>query len=254
MKAKPHNPPPAKLSALEQRSEREDWSQADRTNRTSRAQALRLLHRHYKAADPQRVWHLLRLIQIHMMRCTADCRELDRLRHARGDEPLFVEAFATFDDQRVFDALHFRACEQIKAEKPLGDRAKRLSATVLGIVKDRMRDGCTSTEVLKAESRLIERMASEGNTAFFEALGALLNEARRRPEKYSKRTLSDWIVRAWLPLCLWECPINGIEAHTRITEAASLLGLEAPAMKPFRKAWQNVRRRAMKMTVDAQSA
>ena len=248
------------LSALEQRAQREGWSDADRANRASRAQALRTFHGHYKAAAPGTSWHMIRLVKIDMMQATADCKALDSQLAKKGFEPIYVKALATFHSKKALDALHFRACEQFRemsaGKKPqskaraTGDYEQSAAKSMLHRIKEQMRDGNTCAEALKHESGMIQLMATHGSTAFFISLGSLLSEAKRKKDKYSKRTLCGWIVKRWLPLRLWECPENGRTAHERFTQAAKLLNKEAPSYTEFLKAWRNVRSRAMKAAVE----
>ncbi|MFZ4595983.1 MAG: hypothetical protein ACOYOF_17115 [Verrucomicrobiaceae bacterium] len=200
------------------------------------------------------------MVKIDMMQATGDCRALDSRCRKKGLEPIYVDAFASFHEKLAIDALHFRACEQIKemsaGKKPqskaraAGDYEQSAAKLVLHRIKERMRDGNTCAESLQHESGMIQRMATDGNTGFFVSLGSLVSEAKRKPEKYSDRPLSGWILRAWLPLCLWECPADGVEAHQRIERAAELLDKAAPSYPQFLTAWRNVRKRAMKAAVN----
>jgi hypothetical protein len=251
-KPKQEESPSVRPSAFDLRVIREEWSEADLALRYSRAHALRILRRHYKATIPDIASQMMRAIQMEIIQSHIDCLNLDAWLETKGMPPKYVKGLASLHEKRVIDALHFRAWDAI-TQPPRPTKSQLLSRKaqlVLHRIRERLRDGNSPTDAISLESFPIKRMAEDGDADFFTSLGSLVSEAKKRPDKYSKRPLSSLIVKAWLPLRLWECPANGLLAYERCTEAATLIDMKPLQFDEFAKAWKNVRTRAMKTTVE----
>ena len=165
-----------------------------------------------------------------------------------------MEIFTEYDHPSALASLHCRALNEFstlsKGKKPysltvtLGDELKFTWKFTLERMREDLRDGRSAEYTLGVHSDSILSMAENGKSGFFEELGDTLRKHRREP---FTRNLSEWIVRAWLPLCLWECEPDGFDAHERFCSAAELLELDfarkdnARFLVQFVDAWRNVR-------------
>lgn len=123
-----------------------------------------------------------------------------------------------------------------------GDAEKALDKRLLHRVRERLRDGFPTENVLAYYARDIQARHEAGRVQFAIDLGRELEQALRKPERYQRST-SDWLLRLWLPLRLWECPANGETAYYRFAQAAKLLGQVPVGFPAFLTAWRNGRAR-----------
>jgi hypothetical protein len=247
-------------TATAQRAEAMGWSEHDRAARKEIAGVLRNCRRHYRKQMPDHWQFMVRSARIQMYQAVMDCQSLDDLRMGRGDPALFMEAFAVYNNSDALAGIHCRAYAELllhsRAKTPAskasasGDEQKVNWKFALERIREALRDGRSVKYALYIQADDIHSMAETGQAGFFEDLGDLLRKHRKTP---FKRSLSDWIVRVWLPLCLWECDKDGREAHRRFCNAAELLGLDFPgAADPifyhqFVTAWRNTRSKKMKL-------
>ena len=228
--------------------------------RREMAAAARAILNHFRKCDPARAHYRTQSALIQMKQALDDCRQLDQARKGRGAKPCFEEDFTCFNDDRALAGMHCRTEAELKAIREhktpafkamlAGDAEKACRKTALELIRESLRDRWDSGCALLRNSRWIEQRLAACDAAFFEELGDLLRQHRRNP---LQRNLKAWIVRTWLPLCLWECEPDGIEAHRRFMEAASLIGLNLEGADPakfflqFKRAWSNVRATGMKV-------
>lgn len=97
-------------------------------------------------------------------------------------------------------------------------------------------------------AEFIQERFKAGDAHFFEMLGKELEKMRRRPERYG-RGIESWIVRAWMPLCLWRCD-NAHDAWPLLRRAALANNMHdivrqigTPPSKSYVRAWSNARNR-----------
>jgi len=246
-------------TACELRVKRKGWTEADIAVRLSQARVLRTFRRDYRERGLPMAKQLLRNVRVEMQRSIRDCASLDSIALEQGFQPMFFENFTVFDSDPAMVALHVRSWmkfhEQRAGKKPEAKafRAKdpELATAKLALheFREDLRDGYPFEDALERNSGTIADMASIRSVAFFAELGRMIGEYKRRPEKYRNRSLSGWIQRGWITLCLWECEADGREAYQRISDAARLLGYIVPTENSFRNAWRNVRNRNMREAV-----
>ncbi len=123
-----------------------------------------------------------------------------------------------------------------------GDAEKAMDKRLLHRVRERLRDGFPPENVLAYYASDIQARHEAGRVQFAIDLGRELEQALRKPERYQRST-SDWLLRLWLPLRLWECPANGETAYHRLTQAARLMGQVPVGFPAFLTAWRNGRAR-----------
>lgn len=123
-----------------------------------------------------------------------------------------------------------------------GDAEKAMDKRLLHRVRERLRDGFPPENVLAYYASDIQARHEAGRVQFAIDLGRELEQALRKPERYQRST-SDWLLRLWLPLRLWECPANGETAYHRLTQAALLMGQVPVGFPAFLTAWRNARTR-----------
>jgi hypothetical protein len=242
-------------SAAASRAAREEWSEADLQARSSQAKALRILRRHYRQYMPGHVGAMVGRARLGMLQTIVDCTALDQHLADRGEAPRYMSDFATFHSEGALRGLHCLAIDSLtKARKkptPMqsafknGDERTGTAKFILHRVRERLRDGWNLDQTIQLESDQITKMAREGNSAFFANLGEIMKDRVRKPKSF-ERTTTGWILRAWLPLCLWECAPDGSEAYGRCMDAADLIGIPMPPEIQFITAWRNVRNRVIK--------
>jgi hypothetical protein len=182
-----------------------------------------------------------------------DCRNLDR-GLPEGSESLYLACYPVFHDAASFNALHQVFLHRFNSDTERGrqwieeanqedaDQRKKLvdAHMLVNLIRGHLRDQWPVENVLSICEKQIAREASQGNEVFFIFLGKLLALHKKTP---LTRSFRDWIARAWLPLGLWECPADGVEACERMTQAANLLGIPElmPQYPQFKIAWANAR-------------
>ncbi len=247
-------------TAMAQRAEAMGWSEHDRAARNRMAETLRNCRAHYRKHLPHHYAFMVRSAQIQMHQATMDCKTLDDLLQARGLPPQMVESFTEFDHSAALAGIDCRAYAELAALSQSKKTCSKVSASsepnrykwkfILEKIREALRDGRSAEYTLDLHAGNIQSMAENGQAGFFEELGDLLRKHRRTP---FKRSLTDWIVRAWLPLCLWECSSDGKEAHSRFCQAADLLNLNFPGIEDagfyhqFITAWRNTRSKKMNL-------
>ena len=190
-----------------------------------------------------------------------DCLKLDMARRDKG-LTFFYQSFTVFDTAEALRAILEIAfkdfLEWTKFKTPSGQAAHAgqeelaYGKSLLARLTEKLEDGESPEVVLRRyENEIMERVRA-GNVQFFEDFGDRLKD-HRLGRRATKKPLSDfgyWIPRLWLPLCLWECPPDGGEAHTRYAAAALLLGYSPSDgnkfYKQFLEGWNNVRKRSKK--------
>jgi hypothetical protein len=247
------------ISAFEKRARDNEWTEVDVRIRKEMAAIVRTVLNHYRQHRPHQAHFFASSALMQMMQAIGDCRQLDLFKAASGCEPLYLPSLE-FNTQGALAGIHCRAMAEIRAfqgsKKPrfaaikVGDSDGAQRKTILEVIREKIRDGWDVGFVLKVNADAIQGMVDAGDAKFFEELGEVLRGHRRKP---LQRGLTEWIVRAWLPLCLWECEPDGREAHWRFSEAAKLIGLDFEGADPavfyleFMTAWKNVRSKAMKI-------
>ena len=248
------------LSAAEERAKRMGWSEVDLRVRKEIADAAREVLNCHRKQNPgmARFFAVSALMQ--MKKAVADCRQLDLARKGQGMEPLYVDLATSFNTDRALAGMHCRTMAEWKVMNK--GKTPRLAAVLQGdydraerkrtleMIRETIRDGWDVSFALEVNSEGISERLEAGDAKFFEELGELLRGHRCKP---LRRGLMEWIVRAWLPLCLWECDKDGRDAYDRFSVAAKLLGLEvhsgdsATFFHRFITAWRNVRSKVMKV-------
>lgn len=166
-----------------------------------------------------------------------------------------AEASATASSQSLtglvqhVHRLTLRECQVVsqvgrsaRAAAREGDAEKAMDKRLLHRVRERLRDGFPPENVLAYYASDIQARHEAGRVQFAIDLGRELEQALRKPERYQRST-SDWLLRLWLPLRLWECPANGETAYHRLTQAALLMGQVPVGFPAFLTAWRNGRAR-----------
>lgn len=246
--SKPSKPSKAKptLNKAEQRAQQQGWSEPERQARKRIARVLRLCRNHYRSEGP--IVQRLMMTSIHhqMKRALQDCKSLDWHRVERGNPPIYVEGYTYYESKGALDALHIRAlawCNELREMKrpwlaaaSKGDQQTALGKMTLEMVKESIRDLWSPDQAWEINSEQIQQRQNEKNLGFSKDFGEFL----RRHSTSTHRSVSEWILRAWLPLCLWECGKDGADAHDRCVAAGDLIGLAVPSFTEFRNAWGNV--------------
>jgi len=247
------------MNARQRRAFAAGWNEQDQVARKRMAEVIWNCRSHYKKETPKYWQFMVHAARIQMNQAVMDCRELDSLREERGLPQLFMDAFAVFNNSDALAGINCRSYAEYVAvsgrktpsSKALGlGKNEVVRKLILERFRETLRDGRTIEYALALHEGSIQKMAEKGLGTFFEDLGHTLRKHRRTP---FKRSLTDWIIRAWLPLCLWECDPNGHEAHERFCHATDLLGLNFPDvhngkfLSQFITAWRNVRSKKMKL-------
>ena len=243
------------LTARERRANREGWGSTDLACRESQAKALRILRAHYRKAAPQMAGRMILACKLEILHAIEDLSALDDALKNQGHTPRYMEDFADFHSDGALQALHFLALHSIKAKpSPIqkaynesGELAAR-GKLILHRIREGLRDGWTADQAIARESENIASIIGAGQSSFLVDLGQIVKDWRRNPEKF-KRTNTDWLMKIWLPLCLWECPADGTEAEQRCRDAAEIVGLPMISFGEFLNAWRNVRSRVMKSKI-----
>lgn len=252
------------LSAADKRAQRMGWSEVDLRVRKEMAAAARSVLNHHRKHNSSVALFFTRSALAQMSQAVTDCRQLDIFRKAQGMDPLYVDAFIVFNTAGALAGMQCRTMDEWKAinegktpsfkAMKKGDEGKARRKRRLEQIRETIRDGWDASFALKVHSDGISESLEAGDTIFFEELGELLRGHRLKP---LQRGLTAWIVRAWLPLCLWECKPDADEAHRRFCEADALLEARiqgansAVSFGPFFTAWKNVRSKVMKVPRDS---
>lgn len=225
------------------------------------ANAIRACRNHYRKTAPDHWRFFTRSALTQMYQALADCRQLDLYREQRGMERFFVEACTVFNTKEALAGMHCRALNELKSlhggktaafrAMKTGDFHLAREKRLLEAIRESIRDGWSEGNALTFHAESIQKMALEGRSGFFEGLGELLRAHRREP---FRRDLMGWIIRGWLPLCLWECESDGQEAFRCMAHAAELMGMSFYGADPnefflkhFLPAWRNVRNKRLKI-------
>ena len=175
-----------------------------------------------------------------------------------------VDAFTEFNHPDALAGINCRAYAELKElekrNRPFqqvdynDDPGKFEGKFTMERFREALRDGRSVEQVLASFSASLSSLAEQEQARFFEELGDLLRKHRRTP---LQRSLTGWIVRAWLPLCLWECAPDGDEAFQRFRHAVDLMQLPLLGADPdkvyhqFVEAWRNTRSKKMKLKAKA---
>ncbi len=259
-KKKRKTPPTVKRlqTAMDRRAKDMGWSEHDRAARRRMAAALRTCRAHYRKHLPHHWRFMVRSARIQILQAVRDCRTLDALLLERSLPPVMMEAFTEYNHSGALAGIDCRAYAELAVLTQGKRPSSKVSASgepnkftwkfTLERVREALRDGRSVEYALDLYADTIQSMALSGQAGFFEELGDLFRKHRSTP---FKRSLTDWIVRAWLPLCLWECSADGHEAHSRFCQAADLLELNFPGAEDavfyhqFITAWRNTRSKKM---------
>lgn len=251
----------AKRWEAESRGLRTRHDPAEASARKRISDALRLCRNHYRKTAPSCARLLIRSAQNQLHQALADCRQLDLCLKQKEMDPVYVENFTVFTTKEALAGIHCLLRNQYEAFRQgktptfqamlKGNFEQAKGKRVLERITESFRDGFDESVALQLHAESIGEMASRGNAKFFMDLRELLRANRENPYR---RGLMDWIIRAWLPLCLWECEPDGNEAYRRMNDAADLLSMPFSGndphmffLKSFLPAWRNVRSKRLKI-------
>jgi hypothetical protein len=256
----PEPPSLERQTALEMRAARMEWSELDLMIRKEIAGAARAIRNHRRRHNPGTADFFTYSAILQMRQAANDCRVLDQALAARGSSARYLPSLI-FNHPAALSGIHCRTLEEYReltdrktpAFKAMADGCKSTAyrKRALEVIRESLRDGYGADDALRVNEGWIREMVSVGDAKFFEELGDLLRKHRQDP---IERGLTEWIVRSWLTLCLWECPANSYSAYSRFKEAANLLGVQLHNLPPiekrffkerFERAWKNVRAKTM---------
>jgi len=259
-------PPTDQKTAREVRAAKEGWTELDLMIRSEIADTARLILNHHRRHSPQLAHLLTGSALCQMRQAVSDCRRLDDARAALGKDLKYLPQLI-FNCPGAVKGIHCRSMGEYRAmtvrktpafqAMAVGNESIALRKRALEVIRETIRDGWEAGDALKLCSGWIREVAQKGDAAFFEELGVFLRKHRKDP---IERGLTEWIVRLWLTLCLWECPADGSIAFCRFKEAArlnvfdlhNLPRLETPHFeRRFTTAWKNVRAKDMKAACGA---
>jgi hypothetical protein len=190
--------------------------------------------------------------RLDMAQAVRDCEALDAKCVRQGLRPIYLASADAFDAPGALESLYYRAWKQVcghaRGAKPFGGAMQQENPEtakdkwLLERLRETLRDGWSVDEAFSTLQEECARRIHVGRIDFAISLGKLLDEARRRPQKYLRST-TDWPERAWLPLRLWECAPDGEDAWSRLTTAADLLPIPKIPFHQFHTAWRNLRTR-----------
>ncbi|QIF00072.1 hypothetical protein [Roseimicrobium sp. ORNL1] len=222
-----------------------------RRYRESRQRAFRFIHAEWPKLHEEAVasW-MLWYAEIDLRQAVRDCEALDAQRVHLGLRPIYLENADGFDAPEALHSLYWRAWQQVcghtRGDKPFraalqrGDRETATDKLLLDRLRETLRDGWSLAEAFSVHQAQCAQRVRLGRIDFTIALGKLLDEAQRRPEKFT-RNCKDWLLRMWFPLHLWECPADGEEAWSRLIQAAALQRRQVVTHTQFYAAWRNLR-------------
>jgi len=238
--------------AIERRAKIKGWNGHRVNAHKEMVRALWLIRADFRAAGSQ---YLLRVVKAKMIlnQVIRDIESLDYALERKHQTVGYLENFSCFshqapramvmhlvwkDELSVWKAVH-------GAAKPTPVQTALISGNDIALsaklathcFREALRDGFTPEEALQKTYLPFEKMQSAGHIRFFEELSEIVRKHRKKP---FQRSLKDWIIRAWLPLCLWEC--DSVEALKRMEEAAGLLGIAVPNLGQFSAQWSHARR------------
>lgn len=217
------------------------------------ARALRWVHKEWPRLHPKSItgW-MLWYARLDLRQAVRDCEALDAHRVRRGLRPVYLASADVFHAPGALEALYYRAWQQVcghaRGDRPFraallrGDRETAHDKLLLERIRETLRDGWSVPEAFETHQAPCAQRIQAGRLEFAIALGKLLDEAQRRPEKYT-RNCTDWLVRMWFPLRLWQCAPNGEQAWSRLTHAAALHPSPVMTFAQFHTAWRNLRSR-----------
>ena len=96
--------------------------------------------------------------------------------------------------------------------------------------REKVLDGFTPQQALQFFADRINQAAQEGSAAAFLRLGDAVRGFMQNPDS-RERHIAAWILRAWLPLSLWEC--NAADAQTRVKEGCDIQTAAGAVMPEF---------------------
>lgn len=197
---------------------------------------------HFTRTQPVAMAQLRLAVEFRLRSACEDARLLDEDAAACGRPQIFFLTFieSVFSDTGFFPALCALAQNPLdrKTARPLADAIKRgedgNAASVLIRFRERLRDGFNAEDALRWYGVEIGEELAKGNLRLLERIA----EAAR--EIY-KPTVQRWILRAWLPLALWqEIPASTREERLRAAwDVCKACGLSMPvfpeptARKPY---------------------
>jgi hypothetical protein len=210
-----------------------------------------------KLPSPAQLKTLLRRVVQVMRQAVLDCRALDFCcahsgkahsgKAHSGKAMAYLEKL-DFNKAGVLISLNCLIMAQRRRKQKTPREAGQIK---LHQIEALIRDGIPADLTLAlysfATGETLMDEARKGNAAFFIALGSKL--AKLKP---AQRPLTDWILRAWLPLRLWQCPADGRKAHDRFCRAWRLLERTPPDWLDFVNGWNNVRTRFLRSSAQAQ--
>lgn len=122
---------------------------------------------------------------------------------------------------------------------------KASGKAIIHEIRESLRDFGDISRAIALNEEFIAGMAEAGNDTFFADLGEVVKDWRRYPAKYKRHTTTRIIFRAWLPLRLWECAPDGMDAEARCRWAAGMLRWEIHSFTKFLNAWRTFRSRVV---------
>jgi hypothetical protein len=247
---------------------KDDPKAIEKACRSSQAKAFWRLRAHYRKTLEDHRWARIYLSEARMIirQAVVDCGRLDDATWGTDFKPVQMSCVASFLHlPEPLEAIHFIAIYEIKQafspRDPVRQMTNQILATndtetkirlkqhleaksLLKVFRQWLRDGYSASYILQMQG--IQRAISSGNEEAIIQLGRLLYENQKKPEKYAHRSLKEWIIRAWLPLELWDCPADGVVALKRLKNAASLMETVTPDDEAKRDqellaAWKKVR-------------
>ena len=219
------------------------WDGFTLAYRRSKAAALRAFRSHYKVTMPES-WRLMQcIVRTTITRAWADCTSLDELLQERGEPQVFRESSAIFDDPMALEALHRIGC--IEFNKPLRSKSPMYALMRKGDTEARRKKEMHDLRELLRDQwppeQALQIMGPTTDPLTVIEFGKILAEFHQRPERFQRST-SDWLVRGWIPLRLYECPADGENACERVRFVARMLEISTTEGEIL-TAWRNVRSR-----------
>lgn len=160
---------------------------------------------HVRTSLPEAVpW--LSMVRYQLLVAFDDARTLDERGAKANKVSVFLQSFmeSVFNADGFYFALFERALlpADRRSMSPVHKAMERgedtRAAWLLVWFREKMKDGWPVKDALRCHGKEIGELFAEGNDWLLERL----SEAARKP--YRRRSAHDWIVRAWLPLALWQ--------------------------------------------------
>jgi len=135
----------------------------------------------------------------------SDACRLDSFAVVHGADPSFLSDFtrSVFADRGFLRWLVKVAFlrEDGKSMRPINNARQvgtgESAAVIAWNIRERMKEGYSAEEALRLHRDVIGRQIEAGDVQLIKALAVVVDETH-------KPTLQRWIIRAWLPLALWQ--------------------------------------------------